>query len=372
MRVLLLVLLVLLTTLPSLADGPTFGTGGTAGVTPLHASADSGGNAGNTDIGAVGVGTYVTAVLSLTEVVDTTLDFNTDDPDYLCYTGASTESVMITSALAFQQFGGAPALVTTTFAKGLTGVLGTPFGEAFPRDMGSTAKNGMGAVDATTTLATNECISMQQKSDTASTVTTITGLSVHITQPGVSGGGINQSACSEDFAEFRFDGGTVTENITLDTSISVMKQIAAFDDSWFTKTTNTPGFAACFTDVSDVHVTKSMHFRYDCASRYFKIDAAWSGFVSSAGEYKTAIGVKSSSTAMTAFDSLNGSSAVTYVFSAIGFGHHVMSHRVALNNGDHISILAGNVTAGSTPLLYTTDGTFMSFTSEECMRGSAP
>ena len=127
---------------------------------------------------------------SLVEVKDVTNAFTVNTGDEVCYTGTANIEVVIAMSMSFSMTTNT-GILTFAFGKGATTAIadGDEINLGVLRVVGA-AGNIIGSVSATTTLSTDECISLLAASNANTSAVTMTGVSsMTITEPGTGGSG---------------------------------------------------------------------------------------------------------------------------------------------------------------------------------------
>lgn len=132
-----------------------------------HLDARTGGNAAETTLS---LNNYDVMNMSLEEEVDENGCFTTT-ANQTCYVCARTIEVHMIAAVSYSRTTGAGTdVVTMAFGQDTTGAIddGDEFGDEYQRTLSVNAIIGMGAIAASTTLVTDQCISLMAKTnDTA-------------------------------------------------------------------------------------------------------------------------------------------------------------------------------------------------------------
>lgn len=144
---------------------------------------DSGGDAAETTLS---LNNYDVMTLSLTETYDKAGNWTTTANE-VCYTGLFTKQFLISVPISFDRTTGAGTdIITFAFGKNTTGNIddGSEFGDEFQRTA-SAADIGMGAVSATASFATDDCVSLMAKVNdtTGGSGWTMEAASLTITEP---------------------------------------------------------------------------------------------------------------------------------------------------------------------------------------------
>lgn len=118
-------------------------------------------------------------------------------------------------------------------------------------------------------------------------------------------------------------------------------------------------------------IAGSIHIKYVCSDRYFKIEVAINAISNTTGKaYGFIVGHRGDATLMDLGDIVFGTLQVRYHAATAVNLTMTMFTDILLQDGDHIALLVGNVTGTGTPTVTPQRGTKLTFTSTTCTRGT--